>query len=120
MKQCFLNQIANTNLFEINIMIKKLTPLQQFLGGYFNQDWVDDHGSAEEVIAVFIEESTAEVRQNVKLEIIKLLATCKIESELQHNLLHEQHCYYYYPHEWPSGKLWLEHVIKKFDEVLQE
>ncbi|WLH77104.1 contact-dependent growth inhibition system immunity protein [Pseudomonas sp. FP2335] len=30
-------------------MNKPLTELQQFLGAYFNQDWAEEHSSADEV-----------------------------------------------------------------------
>lgn len=84
--------------------------LQQFLAGYFNQDWVDDHESANEVIDVFISESSKETVIKVQLELDRLLSIKKTEQELQDYLLTDIGCYYYYPNEWSDGKTWLQHV----------
>lgn len=85
--------------------------LQQFLAGYFNQDWVDDHNSADEVINFFISESCYETLINVQLELEKLISTAKTEQELQDYLLSDMGCYYYYPNEWSDGRTWLRHVL---------
>ncbi len=84
--------------------------LQQFLAGYFNQDWVDDHESANEVIDLFISESSKETVIKVQLELDKLISIKKNEQELQDYLLTDIGCYYYYPNEWSDGKTWLQHV----------
>ena len=47
--------------------------LQQFLAGYFNEDWVDDHKSADDVINFFISEASADMLEKVKKELEKLL-----------------------------------------------
>jgi hypothetical protein len=101
-------------------MNTKLTTLQQFFGGYFNQDWVYDHDSADEVIDSFINESDSETICQARLEITELLAFQNTEIDLQQNLFYEQYCYYHYLYEWVSGRLWLEHVIKKLDEAMTE
>ncbi|AZF36679.1 hypothetical protein C4J88_1895 [Pseudomonas sp. R4-39-08] len=87
--------------------------LQQFLAGYFNQDWVDDHNSANEVINFFISESSDETLTTVQLELDKLISTPKTEQELQDFLLSDIGCYYYYPNEWNDGKTWLRHVASE-------
>jgi hypothetical protein len=84
--------------------------LQQFLAGYFNQDWVDDHESANEVIDLFISESSKETVIKVQLELDKLISIKNNEQELQDYLLTDIGCYYYYPNEWSDGKTWLQHV----------
>ncbi|WDU65219.1 contact-dependent growth inhibition system immunity protein [Pseudomonas poae] len=84
--------------------------LQQFLAGYFNQDWVDDHKSANEVIDLFISETSAETMIKVQLELNKLMSTERNEQELQDYLFTNIGCYYYYPNEWKYGKTWLKHV----------
>ena len=97
-----------------------LTKLQQFLGAYFNQDWVYDYTSADEVIDSYLTESPRDTIVTVKEEILELKKTYTNEQDFQDKLLREQHCYYYYPHEWTSGKLWLEHVISKIDTYLHQ
>ncbi|POA56374.1 hypothetical protein C1885_18340 [Pseudomonas sp. GW531-R1] len=57
---------------------------------------------------------------SVKNEIIDLINSYQNESDFLEKLLHEQYCYYYYPHEWASGPLWLNHIIHKFDSDLSE
>ena len=99
-------------------MNKPLTELQQFFGAYFNQDWVEDHASADEVIDTFLLDSSRDVIFTVKNEILELIDSYTNESELQENLLHEQYCYYYYPNQWASGLLWLNHIVSKFDNYL--
>ncbi|WP_124429834.1 contact-dependent growth inhibition system immunity protein [Pseudomonas sp. R2-37-08W] len=84
--------------------------LQQFLAGYFNQDWIDDHDSANDVINFFRSESSDETLTTVQLELAKLISTPKTEQELQHYLLFDIGCYYYYPNEWNDGRTWLKHV----------
>lgn len=88
------------------------------MGAYFNQDWTEEHSTADEVIEAFLLESPTYIVTTVKEELIKLTSLCTNEQELKNNLLHEQYCYYHYLHEWISGKLWLEHVTKKLDEYL--
>ncbi|MBA2926213.1 hypothetical protein G9Q84_25400 [Pseudomonas sp. P7] len=101
-------------------MNNQLTELQQFFGGYFNQDWPEDHASADEVIDTFLLESSKDLIFTVRNEILDLIASYTNESEFQENLLHEQYCFYYYPYQWATGPLWLEHVIRKFDNYLLE
>ncbi|AZF52352.1 hypothetical protein C4J85_1866 [Pseudomonas sp. R4-34-07] len=95
-----------------------LTELQQFFGAYFNQDWVDDHACADDVIDTFLMDSSTDIICTVRNEILELIDAYTNESELLENLLHEQYCYYYYPNEWASGPLWLHHIIEKFDRYL--
>ncbi|MGR3967647.1 hypothetical protein FW800_24740 [Pseudomonas sp. 910_23] len=91
-------------------MNKDYPELQQFLAGYFNQDWVDDHKSANDVIDFYISESTEDTIATVLLELEKLSSSKKSEQELQDFLLSDIGCYYYYPNEWSDGKTWLTHV----------
>jgi hypothetical protein len=99
-------------------MNEELTELQQFFGAYFNQDWAEDHSSADEVIDTFLLDSPKEIIMTVKREIIDLINSHTNEADFQENLLHIQHCYYYYPHQWPSAPLWLNHIVRKLDEYL--
>ncbi|VVN61733.1 hypothetical protein PS687_04158 [Pseudomonas fluorescens] len=91
-------------------MNKNFPELQQFLAGYFHQDWVDEHKSANDVIAYFISEASAETIEQVKQELEKLMLTAQSEQQLQEFLFYEIGCSYYYPHEWKDGKSWLKHV----------
>lgn len=99
-------------------MNEELTELQQFFGAYFNQDWAEDHSSADEVIDTFLLDSPKEIIMTVKQEILDLINSYTNEQDFQENLLRTQHCYYHYPYQWTSGPLWLNHVVRKFDEHL--
>ncbi|MCF5099080.1 hypothetical protein GIW58_30615, partial [Pseudomonas gessardii] len=89
-------------------MTKKHLELQQFFAGYFNQDWPDDHASADDVISNFISDSSEKTLMQVNIELRELLLSDRTEQELQNYLFFEIGCNYYYPYEWKSGKDWLE------------
>ncbi|WP_248751492.1 contact-dependent growth inhibition system immunity protein [Pseudomonas sp. MWU15-20650] len=95
-----------------------LTELQQFFGAYFNQDWAEDYSSADEVIDSFLQDSSSDVIIIVRNEILELINSYTDEADLQENLLHIQYCHYYYPCQWASGPLWLNHIVGKFDNHL--
>jgi hypothetical protein len=99
-------------------MNEQLTELQQFFGAYFNQDWAEEHSSADEVIESFLLDSSWDVIITVKQEILELITSYKNELDLQEKLLYEHSCYYHYPNQWTSGPAWLNHIIKKFDDHL--
>lgn len=84
--------------------------LQQFLAGYFNQDWVDDHENADDVINFFISKASAAMLAKVQWELEKLILVDQSEQELQDYLFTDIGCGYYYPNEWKNGKTWLVHV----------
>ena len=84
--------------------------LQQLLAGYFNEDWVDDHESADDVINFFISEASAGMLEKVRQELEKLILIEQSEQELQDYLFTNIGCGYYYPSEWEDGKTWLTHV----------
>jgi hypothetical protein len=56
--------------------------LRQFLGGYFHQDWVVEHGTWEEVVDDFIAESTRHAVLESAAELRDLLAAGLGDSEL--------------------------------------
>lgn len=91
-------------------MNRNYSQLQQLLAGYFNQDWVDDYDSADDVIFSFISESSTEALKGTHQELKTLLLADKPEQELQAFLFDDIGCGYYYLHEWESGELWLKHV----------
>jgi len=93
--------------------------IQQFLAGYFNQDWVDEHDSADDVIHFFISEVSKESLNKVQQELTKLILTDLTEQELQNYLFTKIGCGYYYPNEWKDGKTWLKHIVDIFEESLR-
>ena len=85
--------------------------LQQFLACYFNQDWVDDHEKADDVIHYFISESSEDTLLEVQEELDKLMRSGKTEQELENYLFSDIGCYYYYRSEWADGITGLRHVV---------
>ncbi|KPN89045.1 contact-dependent growth inhibition system immunity protein [Pseudomonas nunensis] len=96
-------------------MSEKFPDLFQFLAGYFHQDWNCDHDTEDDVIRLFIAEASPETVLRVKDELQFVLRTINGEEEIQAFLFEEIGCSYYYPHAWPSGKAWLEHVADMLD-----
>ncbi|MCM2377260.1 contact-dependent growth inhibition system immunity protein [Pseudomonas marginalis] len=84
--------------------------MQQLLAAHFNQDWVDDHKSANDVIDFFISEADSDIITKVQIEIDKLITSKKTEQELKDFLFEKIVCYYYYSNEWKDGRTWLRHV----------
>ena len=84
--------------------------LQQFLAGYFNQDWMCDHKNADDVIAFFTSDVSTDVLLEVQSELDRLIMTNMTEQELQDYLFTDIGFYYYYPNEWTDARTWLKHV----------
>ncbi|WP_439862662.1 contact-dependent growth inhibition system immunity protein [Pseudomonas antarctica] len=89
--------------------------LQQFLAGYFNQDWVDDHKSADDVIDFFISDVSANTVLKVQSELDRLITTQKTEQELQDYLFNDIGCYYYYLNNWEDSRTWLRHIASTLE-----
>lgn len=89
--------------------------LQQFLAGYFNQDWMEDHKSASDVIDFFISDVSADTLFKVHSELHKLITSQKTEQALQDYLFADIGCYYYYLNEWESARTWLRHVASALE-----
>ncbi|MFJ2713987.1 contact-dependent growth inhibition system immunity protein [Pseudomonas sp. NPDC087346] len=94
----------------------KFPELFQFLAGYFHQDWKCDHENEDEVIQLFIENSSPETLSLVKSELNSVLISFPDEEELKSFLFEEIGCSYYYPYAWPSGKAWLEHILEMLEQ----
>ncbi|WP_085690515.1 MULTISPECIES: contact-dependent growth inhibition system immunity protein [unclassified Pseudomonas] len=89
----------------------KSPALFQLLAGYFHEDWTSDHEEADDVLKLFLSETSDENLFHVKVELKTLLRSKLSEEQLEDFLLEEIGCSYYYPSEWSSGRTWLEHVL---------
>lgn len=92
--------------------------LRQFFGAYFNEDWMCEFETADEVVRSFFADSSSETVVRVKKEISIIIEQGLIESELQEFLTEDMGCCYCYLHEWPSGESWLTHVLGLLEEGL--
>ena len=93
-----------------------LDHLHQFLGAYFNEDWMTEYRKADDVINAFASESTLEAISEVKKEIKSLLRADHDEDVLREFLLKDMSCCYCYWHDWESGKIWLNHIFEFLSE----
>lgn len=80
-------------------MNQPLTELQQFFGAYFNQDWMEGHSSADDVIDSFLKNSSKDIIITVKQGILEMINSYTNESVPQEKPFQEQYCYYDYPHQ---------------------
>lgn len=90
--------------------------LYQFLGAYFNEDWMCECEVADDVVRSFMSDSSAETISEVKSEIVALLHIRMAELELREFLLKNMSCSYCYWHEWGAGEVWLNHIVEMLSE----
>jgi hypothetical protein len=100
----------------MQVIDKSYAQLFQFLGAYFNEDWMCESGLADDIVRSFIVDSAAETISNVIGEITMLLEARMTEPELREFLLKNMSCCYCYWHEWASGEDWLKHVVNILGE----
>ncbi|MHC8322722.1 contact-dependent growth inhibition system immunity protein [Pseudomonas sp. GB2N2] len=90
--------------------------LFQFFGAYFNEDWMCEAESADDIVKFFKADSTLETVSDVQQGITTLLEMRMAEPELREFLLKNMSCCYCYWHEWASGEAWLNHVLNIINE----
>lgn len=100
----------------MQVIDNSFSQLYQFLGAYFNEDWMCESDIADDVVRSFLSDSTVETIFRVKNEIAVLLEMHMAELELREFLLKNMGCCYCYWHEWESGEVWLNHVIDVLSE----
>ncbi|MHC8384111.1 contact-dependent growth inhibition system immunity protein [Pseudomonas sp. LB3P14] len=89
--------------------------LYQFLGAYFNEDWMCGFESADDVVRSYLLDSSKEAIAGAREEINMLLMQSVGEEQLRDFLLKDMGACYCYWHEWPSGESWLKHVVVLLD-----
>ena len=87
-----------------------LPNLQQFLGGYFNQDWKCDHASWQDVVEAFRREASPGAAAAVPAELDHLLKAKLDDAQLADFLLRELHCYLRPEAFGLTKRQWLEEV----------
>jgi CdiI immunity protein len=73
---------------------RQLPALEQFFGGYFNQDWDLDAPDDGAVVALFVREAAPERLDEVRRELDRLLALRLDEKQLRDVLLSDLAAYY--------------------------
>lgn len=96
-----------------------LPNLEQFLGGYFHQDFVLDYGDPDHAIAAFLAEATPESVQAVCSELDQLIPLVEHKDDPEKLLWQVLGCYYYPKADGLSVADWLKHVRSKLQERMK-
>ena len=89
--------------------------LEQFLGGYFHQDFRLDHGSPDGAIEAFVSDATQEQIQAASAELEQALSVIEQMDDPQ-KLLRALGCDYLPSAHGLTVANWLSHVHKKLGE----
>ncbi len=99
---------------------KEFPELEQFLGGYFHQDWKDFHGSAEMAIEEYAINSSKDELSHTVQELDRLLSLGLSEAELDYAICKELGCYY---NPKPRGRSmtewlrWVRATLIKYEQL---
>ncbi|MFP3614878.1 contact-dependent growth inhibition system immunity protein [Paraburkholderia sp. DD10] len=85
--------------------------VKNMFSAYLNQDFDLVFGTVDDAIRAFVQHSAPDEVSRAKHEIRTILAMQLPEEELQKVILQDLGSCYYYPAEWASAQLWLEHVL---------
>ena len=88
----------------------KTENLVQLLGGYFHEDWVLDHSTAEECLDQMLEEAPLQQQREGAAEIARLLSGRLCENQIRDVLLYEVGCAYTVETDGYDASSWLRHV----------
>lgn len=104
--------------FSIKAMtrVKSFPELEQFLGGYFHQDWMHDAPDPEGIIQLFVAHATSEQMAGVRQELNKVLNQQRSDAELQ-DLLIKLGCYVYLSALGVTAREWLTTVRARITEL---
>ena len=72
--------------------------LEHFFGAYFHQDWIDEHSSWQEVVAVYVRHVGSTQAMAIAHGIEQLVLSSISNDELSKLLQHQFGCYY-----WPGS-----------------
>ena len=84
----------------------------QFLGAYYNQDFIEIFGGVEETLSAFLNDTNNEERTALKRDIELIMQEGLTEEDLE-SLLADLGCEYYPPDDWPSSAAWLRHILSR-------
>jgi hypothetical protein len=91
----------------------KFHELQQFLGGYFHQDFLLDYSDPDAAIAAFLAEAPQEVIQAACNELDEVIPVIEELQDPEKFLNDALWCSYYPPADGLTVADWLRHVRQK-------
>jgi hypothetical protein len=97
-------------------MISEFPELQQFLGGYFHQDFMLEFDSPDGAINAFKSDATPSQMQAVCKELQRALSLLTSKPGLGETLLDQLWCQYYPMSDGLTPHEWLTHVYRRLAE----
>jgi hypothetical protein len=84
---------------------------------YLNQDFDLLFGAADDAICAFVRHSSQDEILRVVHELRDILLMKLSEEDMKKLILQDLGACYYYPIEWSSAEVWLEHVLALIEEM---
>jgi hypothetical protein len=97
-------------------MNSEFPELQQFLGGYFHQDFHVEYDSPDDAINAFKTDATPTQKQSVSEELRKVLSLLTSKPELEDTMLARLWCCYVPTSDGLTPHEWLNHVYRRLAE----
>jgi len=95
------------------------TPLADFFGGYFNQDWAMDSPTWEGIVDLFLRDEPSDAELNAISRELKVLAETEDELALASRLLRELGCFYRAIGPTGSTQAWLLELRARIEAELK-
>ncbi|MFO1173614.1 MAG: contact-dependent growth inhibition system immunity protein [Paracoccaceae bacterium] len=92
--------------------------LRQLFGAYFHEDWADEFGTTENVVAAFMRKEPAEVVAGARRNLSMFIETGYTDQEID-KLLQELGCYYYCDPNHSTYFRWLQGVLEIMSTQLE-
>ncbi len=93
------------------MMSQKYSALFYYLTCYLNQDYDVIFGGDDDALLAYKVTETKEEVHNIIKDIQSLIDSTLNEKELEHLILNEFDCNFYYPSKWESTRKWLIHLL---------
>lgn len=93
-------------------MMANFPTVKNMFSAYLNQDFDLMFGTADDAIRAFVERSAHDEVSLAIGELRAILAMPLSELDQQNLILEGLGSCYYYPAEWSSAELWLQHVLQ--------
>jgi len=84
--------------------------LEQFLSGYFHQDWDIEGGNDSEVVSAYKSNESVENIQSVVMDLGKAIRICEQRDMNADQILQQLGCEYFYKNDGLSGLDWMRRV----------
>jgi len=91
------------------------TPLGQFLGGYFHQDWTLDHGTWQDVVRNYVRSESPDAVRRAGTQL-RSLVTAEIDDPTLERQVHNDYGCFFSPGSIGLGmRQWLKEVLRMLD-----